>query len=164
MAVTMVIGNRHEISASLFAPGYTMASLIANEFSEATSDMHLSALMAVGFVLLRGHADRERDRALAGLARRVGELRDEHGRRDRATARRPRPRSTRPRSASRDLSVVMIALTCLAAALAVVPLVVILGYLIKQGAGALSLDFFTHMPKPVGRERAAGWRTPSSAR
>ena len=52
MAVTMVIGNRHEISASLFAPGYTMASQIANEFSEATNDMHLSALMAVGAVLL----------------------------------------------------------------------------------------------------------------
>jgi phosphate transport system permease protein len=50
--VTMVIGNRHELSASLFAPGYTMASLIANEFSEATNDVHLSALMAVGFVLL----------------------------------------------------------------------------------------------------------------
>lgn len=51
MAVTMVIGNRPEISASLLAPGYTMASLIANEFSEATSDLHLSALMAVGAVL-----------------------------------------------------------------------------------------------------------------
>jgi len=48
----MLVGNRHEISASLFAPGYTMASLIANEFSEATGDLHLSALMAVGFVLL----------------------------------------------------------------------------------------------------------------
>jgi len=51
MAVTMVIGNRAEISSSLLAPGYTMASLIANEFSEATSDLHLSALMAVGAVL-----------------------------------------------------------------------------------------------------------------
>ncbi|MGI8400593.1 MAG: phosphate ABC transporter permease subunit PstC [Gemmatimonadaceae bacterium] len=51
MAVTMVIGNRAEISASLFAPGYTMASLIANQFSEATNDLHLSALMAVGAVL-----------------------------------------------------------------------------------------------------------------
>ena len=48
MAVTMVIGNAHDISASLFAPGYTMASLIANEFSEATTDLHVSALMAVG--------------------------------------------------------------------------------------------------------------------
>ena len=52
MAVTMLIGNKHEISASLFAPGYTMASLIANEFSEASGDLHLAALMAVGFVLL----------------------------------------------------------------------------------------------------------------
>jgi phosphate transport system permease protein len=51
MAVTMVIGNRHEISASLFAPGYTMASMIANEFSEATNALHTSALMAVGAVL-----------------------------------------------------------------------------------------------------------------
>lgn len=52
MAVTMLIGNKHEISASLFAPGYTMASLIANEFTEASGDLHLSALMAVGLVLL----------------------------------------------------------------------------------------------------------------
>jgi phosphate transport system permease protein len=52
MAVTMLIGNKHDISSSLFAPGYTMASLIANEFTEASGDLHLSALMAVGFVLL----------------------------------------------------------------------------------------------------------------
>ncbi len=52
MAVTMVIGNRHELSASLFAPGYTMASLIANEFAEASGDLHLAALSAVGLVLL----------------------------------------------------------------------------------------------------------------
>jgi phosphate transport system permease protein len=45
---------------------------------------------------------------------------------------------------------IMIALTFLAAAVAVVPLVVILAYLIKEGAGALSLDFFTHMPRPAG--------------
>jgi phosphate transport system permease protein len=51
MAVTMVIGNAHEISASLLKPGYTMASLIANEFAEATNDLHVSALMAVGAVL-----------------------------------------------------------------------------------------------------------------
>jgi phosphate transport system permease protein len=51
MAVTMVIGNRQEISASLFAPGYTLASAIANQFSEATGDLQLSALMAAGFVL-----------------------------------------------------------------------------------------------------------------
>jgi len=51
MAVTMVIGNRASISASLFAPSQTMASVLANEYAEATSDMHLSALAAIGFAL-----------------------------------------------------------------------------------------------------------------
>lgn len=51
MAVTMVIGNRPEISASIFAPAHTMASVIANEFTEATSDLYISALIAVGCVL-----------------------------------------------------------------------------------------------------------------
>jgi phosphate transport system permease protein len=52
MAVTMLIGNRAEISHSLFAPGYTMASVIANEFSEATDDLYLSALVEIGLALL----------------------------------------------------------------------------------------------------------------
>ncbi len=51
MAVTMVIGNRPQISASLFAPAQTMASVIANEYAEATSDLHLSALASIGLVL-----------------------------------------------------------------------------------------------------------------
>ncbi len=51
MAVTMLIGNRHEVAASLFAPGYTMAAAIANEFSEAVGDLHLSALAYVAFLL-----------------------------------------------------------------------------------------------------------------
>jgi phosphate transport system permease protein len=51
MAVTMVIGNRPDVAKSLFAPGYTMASVIANEFSEATGDMYLSALIEIGLAL-----------------------------------------------------------------------------------------------------------------
>lgn len=51
MAVTMVIGNRPEISKSLFSPGYTMASVLANEFSEATGDRYLSALVEIGLAL-----------------------------------------------------------------------------------------------------------------
>jgi phosphate transport system permease protein len=51
MAVTMVIGNRPEIARSLFAPGYTMASVIANEFSEATGDLYLSSLVEIGLAL-----------------------------------------------------------------------------------------------------------------
>jgi phosphate transport system permease protein len=51
MAVTMVIGNRPEISASLFNPSYSMASVIANEFSEATSDLYVSSLIEIALVL-----------------------------------------------------------------------------------------------------------------
>lgn len=51
MAVTMVIGNRPLISASLFDPSYTMASAIANEFTEATSDMYISSLIHLALVL-----------------------------------------------------------------------------------------------------------------
>ena len=51
MAVTMVIGNDPKISASLFAPGYTIAAVIANEFTEATGNLYLSALIELGLVL-----------------------------------------------------------------------------------------------------------------
>src|SRR5215475_14369960 len=51
MAVTMVIGNRPEIAKSLFAPGHTMASVLATEFSEATGDTYLSALVEIGLAL-----------------------------------------------------------------------------------------------------------------
>jgi len=51
MAVTMVIGNTPQIARSLFAPGYTMASVIANEFTEATGDLYLSALIEIGLGL-----------------------------------------------------------------------------------------------------------------
>ena len=51
MAITMVIGNRPEVAASLFAPGYTMASVLANEFAEASSDLYLSALMEIALIL-----------------------------------------------------------------------------------------------------------------
>ena len=66
------------------------------------------------------------------------------------------PRAEAPRRRARGLarrrgtSVLMVALTCAAAALAIVPLIAILAYLLKQGASALSLDFFTNMPRPVG--------------
>ena len=52
MAVTMIIGNNAKITASLFSPGYTLASVIANEFTEATSNLYLSALVEIGLVLL----------------------------------------------------------------------------------------------------------------
>jgi phosphate transport system permease protein len=51
MAVTMVIGNTPQIAASLLKPGYTLASVIANEFTEATTDLYLATLFEIGLVL-----------------------------------------------------------------------------------------------------------------
>ena len=51
MAVTMVIGNNPQVSLSLYAPQYTMAAVLANEFAEATGDLHLHALVEIGLVL-----------------------------------------------------------------------------------------------------------------
>src|SRR6266540_6099956 len=51
MAVTMVIGNNPQVSASLFAPQYSMAAVIANEFTEAADDLYLNALVEIGLVL-----------------------------------------------------------------------------------------------------------------
>jgi phosphate transport system permease protein len=51
MAVTMVIGNTPQIAASLFKPGYTLASVLANEFTEATTELYVQALTEIGLVL-----------------------------------------------------------------------------------------------------------------
>ena len=51
MAVTFIIGNSHAFPKSLFDSGSTIASTIANEFTEATGEMHVSALIALGLVL-----------------------------------------------------------------------------------------------------------------
>jgi len=51
IAVTMVIGNNLDLSASILHPGYTMASIIANEFSEATFDLYRQSLVEIGLVL-----------------------------------------------------------------------------------------------------------------
>jgi phosphate transport system permease protein len=52
MAVTMVIGNRPELGGSLFAPAYTLASVVANEFTEATGTIYPSALLTLGLILM----------------------------------------------------------------------------------------------------------------
>jgi phosphate transport system permease protein len=51
MAVTMVIGNNPQVSVSLFAPQYTMAAVLANEFTEAADELYLNALIEIGLVL-----------------------------------------------------------------------------------------------------------------
>ena len=70
MAVTFIIGNSHGVPKSLFDSGSTLASTIANEFAEATSDMHTSALIALGLVLfLITFAVLAMARALLGVQR-----------------------------------------------------------------------------------------------
>jgi phosphate transport system permease protein len=51
MAVTMVIGNSPQVAASLYAPQYTMAAVIANEFTEAADELYLHALIEIGLLL-----------------------------------------------------------------------------------------------------------------
>ncbi len=180
MAVTMLIGNRHEISSSLLAPGYTMASLIANEFSEASTDAHLSALMAVGFSLFAitlivnalarllvrrvSHDPAPRARAAASPGARVSPFAWASPRATSAAtpssspsaASSPRARQ-RARSSGilpvrRFRSAAMLALAATAAAGATLPLIFILWHLVSAGASSLGLDFFTHAPRPVGEE------------
>lgn len=52
IAVTMVVGNNPLVGGSIFSPGYTLSSVIANEFNEATETLHPEALIALGVVLL----------------------------------------------------------------------------------------------------------------
>ena len=69
MAVTFVIGNAHRISTSLLAPGTTISSSIANEFTEAVGDLYTSSLIALGLAAVRhhlhGHCGRAGDAAAA---------------------------------------------------------------------------------------------------
>jgi phosphate transport system permease protein len=51
MAVTFVIGNAHRLSTSLLAPGTTISAALANEFTEAVSDVYVSSLVALGSIL-----------------------------------------------------------------------------------------------------------------
>ena len=135
MAVTMVIGNRHEIAASFFAPGYTMAAAIANEFSEAVENIHLSALAYVAFTLFVVTVLDQRGRPPAHLE--GGQGRRGKDGVSRATTRRLR-------------SHFMVGLMGLAVVLAVLPLLLILGTLVAKGASSLNLAFFTAGPVPAG--------------
>ena len=82
----MVIGNTPQVALSLFAPQYTMAAVIANEFTEAADELHLHALVEIGLVLFVDHARRQRAVAPAHL---------EHDARAARRASRARPSSPR---------------------------------------------------------------------
>ncbi len=150
MAVTMVIGNRPEIAKSLFAPGYTMASVLANEFSEATGDVYLSALVEIGLALF----------LVTIIVNALAQLL--------VWTCNPRPAcegtclncsasSSVATSAWRRISWrrrmtdhLMTGVAILTVVLVLAPLVAIFGYLVYRGVGSINWAFLTQTPKPVG--------------
>jgi phosphate transport system permease protein len=163
MAVTMLIGNRNEIHFSPFAMGNSIPSVIANEYTEATYDLYLSALTELGLVLL---AVAVIVNSLARiLIRRVGRPGGGRGIVTRLASRLRTSQQTaadetadlgpvRTRSHARQRLVDRLMTKVLAGAtvLAVAPLFFILAYLVYRGVGALNVDFFTKLPAPVGEK------------
>ena len=151
MAVTMVIGNRPEIALSLFAPGYTMASVIANEFTEATSDLYLSALVEIGLLLFVVTVARQRARPAPRLERRAA----------------PREGDARVNAATRRRRIVNPAMNVpqpgLRPCWSCCPWSSILGFLVYQGDRPPSTWTSSPSCRSRSASRAAAWPTPSSA-
>jgi phosphate transport system permease protein len=153
MAVTMIIGNKAlAIESPVTGVGDSIASVIANQLNEATSDRQRSGLVGLGLLLLLVTVAVN---ALARLLiRRVGTTRPPKGR---AAARSPArekpwwhatplPDNSRARGVNRLMTGILAA--CLVATL--VPLFLILGMIVVRGLPGLSWDFFTRLPEPPG--------------
>ncbi|HLN32698.1 MAG TPA: phosphate ABC transporter permease subunit PstC [Gemmataceae bacterium] len=172
MAVTMLIGNRTEISLSPFAMGNSIASVIANEFTEATYDLYLSALAELGLVLLLVSVIvNSLARLLIWRVSRVRHITSFFAGRLRVTSKQaPRQTSTtandqmaeetpppplRPSQRTRrrthwiDRTMTVVLGACLFATL--LPLFFILGHLVYEGISALNWQFFVNLPAPVGQ-------------
>lgn len=174
MAVTMLIGNRPEIRFSPFAMGNSIASVIANEFTEATYDLYLSALVELGLVLLVvSLVINSFARILIWKVTRSGsgplftwrfrapkkplDASPESNTTE-SPGVKPRPvrdvvrwsRSKHVWSRWTDRLMTWVLGFCLV--LTTVPLVFILGYLVYQGIGALNWEFFVKLPAPVGEK------------
>ena len=149
MAVTMVIGNNPQVSASLFAPQYTMAAVIANEFTEAADDSLPERPDRDRARALRHHPRHQRALAPADLERHPrGQGQGGAGPgADRAC---PGGRGMSRLRRRRLLSGFVVVLCGAAVVVALVPLAFVFFYVIKQGFSSLNWDFFTKMPKPVG--------------
>jgi phosphate transport system permease protein len=172
MAVTMLIGNRPEIKFSLFAKANSIASVIANEFTEATYDLYLSSLVELGLVLMLVSV------SISTMAR-VLLWRVSRGKagwsvldlwlkplqlvrkRISLSSKAVLPKINRlplPRNDSRDIvhrravrrDKVMTRVLQLSLALTIAPLFFILAYLVYEGVTALDWNFFTKLPAPVG--------------
>jgi len=172
MAVTMLIGNRPEISLSPFALGNSIASVIANEFTEASYDLYLSALVELGCVLLL--VCLVVNAAARLLIRRVTLIRPGRQPQSRLTASKIKPdhrvatvdTSKLPASAPssstshitplspekvRRVNQLMTGVLAVSFLVTVGPLFLILGHLVYHGLGSLSWNFFVNLPAPVGQ-------------
>jgi phosphate transport system permease protein len=150
MAVTMVIGNSSGLSLSLFSPGYTLPSVIANEFAEASGSAHTSALAGLGLLLFLVTV------ALNVFARLL--LR----RISRQGPGGPAAKSGKSKSVSTNswisvslvrrhlLDKLLVGLCGFALVCAVVPLASLLWLVLSRGFAGLSWAFLTHLPAPVG--------------
>ena len=147
MAVTMVIGNNPQVSLSLFAPQYTMAAVIANEFTEAADELYLSRADRDRSRAVHHHADRELAVAAADLEHGAQRGRRPTAEPAAAPSRRPHDPHRAPQARCRRCSSRSARPSVL---IALVPLAFILFFVVSQGIQALNLEFFTHMPKPVG--------------
>ena len=144
IAVAMVIGNSPQISASLFAPSATLASVIANEFAEATSRSTSHRWSSWAWCCWWSGS-----RSTSWRARWCSAPRSAVRGRP-VTAKSAAPtRRTIWRKAKSDL---MMGVTVLATVITLLPLFIILAYLFAKGASSLNLAFFTHMPAPVGEK------------
>ncbi len=165
MAVTMLIGNQTAIRFSPFAMGNSIASVIANEFTEATYDLYLSALVELGLVLLLVSVIMNalaryliyrvsRKQARKSLFSRLFKLPMPAAMRS-ADAASPPARSGKPTPARRlfvsvtDRIMTVVLGACLAFTAGI--LIVILGYITYHGVRALNWSFFVKLPAPVGR-------------
>ena len=138
MAVTFVLGNAHQLSASLLEPGNSIAAAIANEFTEADSEMYLSSLIALGVPALCRHLHR------AGV-------RETH-----AAAFEPQRRKlTMPSALARRRkikNIVALGLATIATGFGLIWLVWILVTTLINGLSALNLKLFTEMTPPPGSD------------
>ena len=142
MAVTMVIGNNPTVSWSLFAPQYTMAAVIANEFTEATDDLHLHALIEIGLVLFIITLCGERAVAHAHLEHEpAGRWRSRKRRLEPAMARRGGMTRNERARAARSSRTIAVALCALSVLVALIPLAFILFFVVTQGHSGVELGF-----------------------
>lgn len=158
MAVTMLIGNRPETRWSPFAPGDSLASGIANQFTEATYDLYLSALAELGLLLF------VLTTAVNATAHWLNPHPSHGKRRTRSVRQKAAPHSgaatpgrhgkgddvRQPFVVARGTDRLMTAALLLCLVVTLTPLFLILGHLMYHGASALNWDFFLRLPAPVG--------------